>query len=318
MNITYFLGDRDGTSIKIGRTTQKMAARMAQHAGRGPNREQNQLIFLAAVPGMPSDEKAVHSYFASLRFNNEPEWFHPKDELTGYVRWLRMQWFTIRTMEEADGGVVFRSHEGVDSSMWLPTPERIDTTDQMTLLSVSDGPWSEILDMLPPVTGDDFYTDERIIKAAKVAMGGIDLDPATHPVANRQFIRAPKIFTLTTNGLQQAWHGRVWCNPPFGQWRDWTHKVIAELDAGRVESVCVLLATRSLTTKAITELYQRMDAMCITRGRIPFWGPKATSSPDDGHAIFYFGPNVARFAAEFASIGQVLVRADDIAKGLPQ
>jgi len=272
---------------------------------------------LAAVPGINSDETSVHNYFKSQQIPGDKEWFYSSPELRGYVRWLRMQWFTLRTLEEADNDEIARSHDNIDSSLWLPTESRAEFVPYNTLLPDQDelalelevgqsDPWADVIDVEPQLTGDDFYTDERIIRAAKLAMGGVDLDPATHPVANRRFIRAPRIYTLTTNGLAHDWYGKVWCNPPFGQWAVWADKIISEWDSGRVTQMCVLMATRSITAKAVAKLWCRATRVCITEGRIPFWGPKAVSGPDDGHAIFYFGDNADAFRDAFQEIGHVL------------
>ena len=47
------------------------------------------------------------------------------------------------------------------------------------------------------------------------ALGPFDLDPCS-PV-NRPWPTAAQHFTVRDDGLAQAWHGRVWCNPPFGR-----------------------------------------------------------------------------------------------------
>jgi hypothetical protein len=43
-----------------------------------------------------------------------------------------------------------------------------------------------------------------------------DLDPAA-PVDGGDCVPAAKRFTRIDNGLNHAWHGFVWCNPPFSQ-----------------------------------------------------------------------------------------------------
>lgn len=313
VNVIYFLGTQDGETFKIGRTDRSVAQRMAEHAGRGPNKALNQLVFLAAVPGINSDETAIHNYFKQNQLDDEREWFKSSDDLRAYVRWLRMQWFTLRSVEECDTDEIARSHDGIDGSMWLPNQLRTEYTSfdvanelYLALDGEESNAWRDVIDVEPEVTGDDFYTHPKIVAAARKAMGGIDLDPATHPVANRKHIRAPRIYTLTTNGLIHDWYGRVWCNPPFGQWKSWSDKVISEWNSGRVEEMCVLIATRSITGKSVAKMWRQATLICFTEGRIPFWGPKANSSPDDGHAIFYFGHNTKAFCNEFRAIGHVV------------
>lgn len=304
--VIYFLGSQDGLHFKIGKTTRKVASRMSEHAGRGPNKHLNQLTFLAAVPGIDSDETSVHRYFSSQLMEDEKEWFHTSPELEGYIRWLRMQWFTLRSVEEADTDPIARSHDCIDGSDWLPNSSRVveDESRALTLIGLGDT-WGHVLDVEPTITNDDFYTDKSIIDAARHVMGGIDLDPATHPVANRKFIRAPRIYTLTTNGLDREWGGRVWVNPPFGDWVRWGPKIAEEWRRGEVLTMCALMSTRTFTVKAIAPIYKTASAMCIMHGRIPFWGGKATESPNDGHAVFFFGENVDGFIETFSSLGHV-------------
>lgn len=308
-NITYFLGHQTGEAIKIGRTTQKMSVRSNQHSGRGPSKVNNGYEFLAAVPGTPNDEKCVHGYFQAHLCPGEKEYFYPAEQLRGYIKWLRTQWFTLNTITDADDPL-HRTCESVDGSMWLPNDARLTVDEPMTLLGLTsrtDGPWADILNVEPVITGDDYYTDGALIAAARVAMDGIDLDPATHPMANRKYIRAPTIYTLNTNGLQQRWHGKVWCNPPFNQWQEWAPKIVGEWDAGNVDAMCILLPTRSLTAKSVAQLLDACTAICFTKGRRKFWGPIAKDSPDDGHAIFYFGDNPRQFCGAFREIGSPMV-----------
>jgi hypothetical protein len=46
------------------------------------------------------------------------------------------------------------------------------------------------------------------------ALGEFDLDPCS-PIV-RPWETAKQHFTAVDNGLSKPWHGRVWCNPPYG------------------------------------------------------------------------------------------------------
>jgi hypothetical protein len=60
---------------------------------------------------------------------------------------------------------------------------------------------------------DEWLTPPEIIDA----LGGaesFDLDPCA-PI-NRKWPMAKQHYTIVDNGLLKPWHGRVWCNPPYG------------------------------------------------------------------------------------------------------
>jgi hypothetical protein len=66
------------------------------------------------------------------------------------------------------------------------------------------------------LSGDvNHFTPLEIIEAARLALGKIDLDPATTESANA-YIEAVRIFTEKENGFAKPWRGRVFLNPPGG------------------------------------------------------------------------------------------------------
>ena len=183
--------------------------------------------------------------------------------------------------------------------MWLPAVERRKPRPQHVLPCML-GPFGM---GEPEQTGDDFYTNPIVIDAAWELMGGIDLDPASHPIANKT-VRATRFFQRIDNGLQYPWSGRVWLNPPFSEWSQWVGKTLNEWASGRITEMCVLAAMRTLSAQYFAPLLEGCDAMCIIRGRLKFGG-KAGDSPDDGHATFYFGTRPSEFRRCFRDLGSV-------------
>lgn len=256
---------------------------------------------LCVVRGTRADEQHVLRHFEKHLVPGEEETFWPHEDLLGYVRWLRDQYYVwvpdceqCQRIEELDN---------VDSSLWMPGPARYKQPPPQKGLFNEFGKLR-----LPPreVTIDDFYTGATIIEAARTAMGGIDFDPASHAYANT-VVKAMRFLTIADDGLSRDWGGRVWLNPPFSQWAEWVDKIMREWTSGRVSTMCVLCATRTLTAQYFSPIHENCTAMCVLRGRIPFWGNRA-STPDDGHAVFYFGSDCDAFGKAFGEIGNLYRR----------
>ena len=58
---------------------------------------------------------------------------------------------------------------------------------------------------------DEWLTPPEIL----AALGRFDLDPCAPAV--RPWDTAAAHYTAADDGLALPWHGRVWCNPPFGR-----------------------------------------------------------------------------------------------------
>lgn len=285
----------DNARIKIGKAAN-LSSRTRQHE-RG-TLDIHELTLLAAVHGGREQEKHVERYFADdavdgfkPRNGDAPELFEPSPRLTNYIRWLRNQWFTI---VEVDDDI----EEPVSFDMWAPTEDR-QTPPPSDPLFPPD--WLEFTQRI--ITGDDYYTNPLVLEAARKTMGAIDLDPASHVLANRH-VKADRFFSIQENGLEQKWGGRVWLNPPFSTMGLWIPKILSEWKSGRVQAICVFSAMRKVTNHNFFPLVTSAHRLCIIRGRLPNGG-KGTPAPDDGHCVFYLGDKPERFLGAFSTLGKV-------------
>jgi ParB family chromosome partitioning protein len=157
-------------------------------------------------------------------------------------------------------------------------------------------------------TGEnEWYTPAVHLQAARAVLGGIDLDPASSPLAN-ETVGADQIFTLADDGLNQPWAGKVWLNPPYSQpaIANFAEKLASEWQDGNLESAIAL--THNYTDTAwFHRLATACSAICFTRGRIGFVNPEGKkAAPTQGQAFFYFGEDVDTFADQFGAIGFVV------------
>src|SRR5262249_44077676 len=136
---------------------------------------------------------------------------------------------------------------------------------------------------------EEWYTPAEYIEAARQVLTEFDLDPASNPQAN-EVVKASLYYDKKTNGLENPWHGRVWCNPPYGGDEGtgaWVEKMIAEYLAGRMKEG-VLLVNAVTDRKWFQPLFDY--PICFTNHRIKFNTPYDTpESPVSGNVFVYFG-----------------------------
>ena len=149
---------------------------------------------------------------------------------------------------------------------------------------------------------NEWYTPEEYIEAARLTMGGIDVDPASNDLAQKT-VKAKIYYTAETNGLDKEWKGNVWMNPPYsgnliGEFCD---KLLAEIESGNVTQAIVLVnnATeaqwfRSLVDKALLVAFTRRRVRFIDQDGNP------SGAPLQGQAIIYIGKNEDKFLEAFS------------------
>lgn len=310
----YFYGTGDGKMIKIGKTRDPLRVRRQ-------SLEQGQLVkpnyrLLAAVHGGRTQETALHERFAALHVSDSgsKEIFYAEPELVRYVNWLRQQWFTWA--EEDDG-----PDDQPDFAQWRPGPGReVDwqQSDPDVLIQLYEAepgslfgtPWAAL--SRPPPKHNDYYTPPGIVALAREAMGGIDLDAASHWVANREH-RIPVYYHVFRSAFDNPWFGRVWLNPPYGDNKPWIEQIIRYWDAREVEQLCMLSPVWAFSAQQARPLMDRSSAMLLLSPTPSFWGrnrkgqDSTATDPQWGsnmpHAIVYLGHRAAEFRTAFASRG---------------
>ncbi|MGF1614355.1 MAG: DNA N-6-adenine-methyltransferase [Gammaproteobacteria bacterium] len=151
---------------------------------------------------------------------------------------------------------------------------------------------------------NEWYTPPDIIQLARQVMGAIDLDPASSAAAN-EVVGAARFYDLQDNGLEKAWSGRVFLNPPYGQplIAQFTQKLTAHVRTGEV-SEAITLVNNATETGWFQDLLGVAQGVCFPKGRIQFWQPgEEEGTPLQGQAVLYFGSRFRRFESVFSSLG---------------
>lgn len=162
-------------------------------------------------------------------------------------------------------------------------------------------------------SGDvEYFTPMPIVDAARRVMGSIDLDPASSLRANER-IRAGSIFTKEQDGLTREWCGNCWVNHPFGRVANpiWISKIVQQYKSTR--TILKVHAITCITFAATSEEWFQPLAVypqCFLSPRTNFYLPDGTlkRGVSKGSVVTYMGPDLDKFALEFASMGTIKVK----------
>jgi hypothetical protein len=182
----------------------------------------------------------------------------------------------------------------------------------------------------------EWYTPADIIERARRVLGGITLDPASCPEANKT-VQAPEFFTEAEDGLSRPWRGhgaeesRVWLNPPGGKYDEktlrkiekgpglsssavWWAKLAYEWNAGNVRAGIFLAFQLGVFQNS-----QRFEQVpppqsfpfVVPKRRIQFVGPDgkpagAATHPNAIVLVSQDGRLEEKFEREFSELGFVV------------
>ncbi len=128
---------------------------------------------------------------------------------------------------------------------------------------------------------DEWLTPPEIIKAC----GEFDLDPCAPVVSPWKM--ANKHFTKNDNGLMQNWSGRVWLNPPYGNYTGpWLDKLAMHGNG------IALIFARTETVMFFAQVWDRADALLFIKGRIHFYyvdGTRAKANAGAPSVLIAYG-----------------------------
>lgn len=98
-------------------------------------------------------------------------------------------------------------------------------------------------------------------------LGRFDLDPCSPATEFRPYDNADRSYSLEDDGdgLAKAWHGRVFCNPPYGnKTGEWLAKCASHGNA------IALVFARTETEAFQEHVFGKADALLFIAGRINF------------------------------------------------
>lgn len=156
----------------------------------------------------------------------------------------------------------------------------------------------------------EWYTPQWIIDAVRLILGGIDLDPATCPFAQKR-IQAADCFYKEDDGLHRDWNGSVFLNPPYNDCARWIEKLLEELHFGRT-SQALLLCNNATDTDWVRACFQSkyFKSVLFFYGRVYFVDTSGVErkQPLQGQMLIGFETHARVFQRVCSKYGAVFHR----------
>lgn len=314
-SLIYFFDARDDERfIYVGFDG---SSRIADHRRQGST-------LLAVMRGSKDYEKRIHRHFADLGHLASGEFPGTTSVYHGQAIWDYVAWL-LR------GGRAAQDEKNVCHLPRLPwgemSPKRVTAyhEDEHGQLSLVPAGRRERVTQAAAAAyhmsgSDEWYTPTEIVESARAVLCGIDLDPASCPVANER-VQARWFFSQQVDGLKQAWRGdepdggglyrcSVWMNPPYSSLApQFARRLVHEHASGNVTEAIALFNANAMSSRWFSVVYGAATRLMVTRGRLRFspGDPEQSfSSPSTGSVIAYFGSRPDVFAQEFKKHGTVM------------
>ena len=132
----------------------------------------------------------------------------------------------------------------------------------------------------------EWYTPSWVFEALNLTF---DIDVCA-PAGGISWIPAGRHFSILDDGLAQPWHGRVWCNPPYGkETPKWLSRMAAHSDG-------IALVFARTDCAWFHDYVTTADAILFLRGRVRFvdgFGSTGGSGAGNGSMLVAWGPENA-------------------------
>ncbi len=145
---------------------------------------------------------------------------------------------------------------------------------------------------------DEWLTPPSILKA----LGTFDLDPCAPAI--RPWDMAIDHYTKHDNGLIKEWHGRVWCNPPYGlQAANWLKKLSDHKNG------IALIFARTETKMFFEWVWSKADSLLFIEGRLSFYnidGIKAKANSGGPSVLISYDKMNSNYLSESGIAGKFI------------
>lgn len=147
---------------------------------------------------------------------------------------------------------------------------------------------------------DTWLTPLAIVRA----LGRFDLDPCAAP-SPRPWPTAARHIELPEDGLEAAWAGRIWCNPPYGDKTGLWLKRLAEHGSGTA-----LIFARTETADWHKWIWPFATAILFLKGRLHFYLPDGTRAHGNAggpSALIAYGQQDAKILSICQIVGALVI-----------